>query len=383
MAQLFRMQETEMNDSQSSSASDPRNALLSLVLAVGGISACTSAVAIANDDPSATNTSSSTTSSGASTSDAADSPALDDSTTAFEASAGETTSSASTSSGDETASPAAELSFEYLGPPTLQVGSTTSATIVVSNVGSAPAADLSPEAVSLSIVETDCSDVLDAGDDCRIRVELSSLTLGPVSAGVVVAYSDDLGLSEGSIVLDLDNQGDSGNLLPDSGFESCPEGDSPTGWVSTVEGEWACLESWSNFQPRGGNRMLGSGYGPFGEGAFRLSHVVDLKPYAHAIATGAAGLAVRGYYASGYGDQQRLEVLEWNEEFEDSWIMGTEFAHTDLDWVEFDERQLLSSSSGSVTLSFECLQIEGKGSAIPHCNAYFDSFEVRFVYPLY
>ena len=120
MAQLFRMQETEMNDSQSSSASDPRNALLSLVLVVGGISACTSAVAIANDDPSATNTSSSTTSSGASTSDAADSPALDDSTTAFEASAGETTSSASTSSGDETASPAAELSFEYLGPPTLQ-----------------------------------------------------------------------------------------------------------------------------------------------------------------------------------------------------------------------------------------------------------------------
>ncbi len=64
-------------------------------------------------------------------------------------------------------------------------------------------------------------------------------------------------------------------------------------------------------------------------------------------------------------------------------VMGTEFSDTDLEWVEFDERALLPSSSDSATLSFECLQIEGEGSAIPHCNSYFDSFELRVVYPLY
>lgn len=97
--------------------------------------------------------------------------------------------------------------------------------------------------------------------------------------GVVVAYTDDLGPSEASAVLDLDNQGDSGNLLPDPGFESCPVGNIPTGWVWTLatgDGDWECVESWSNFQPHGGNRMLASGYGPFGKGGFRLSHIVDL-----------------------------------------------------------------------------------------------------------
>ncbi len=357
-----------------------------LLLALCTTSACTSAVAVANDDPQATDTS--TTTDPPTTSSTSDPPPPHETTSTTDAPSAETTALPSTtSSAENTAAPpaSADLSFEYLGPPTLQLGSTTPATIVVSNVGSAPAADLASQAVSLSIVETDCGELLDPGDECRIRVELSSLTLGPVSMGVVVAYTDDLGLAEASVVLDLDNQGDSGNLLPDPGFESCPEGNVPTGWVSTPatgKGEWECVESWSNFQPHGGNRMLASGYGPFGRGGFRLSHIVDLEPYAHAIATGAAGLVVEGHVASGYGDQQGLEVLEWTEDLEDSPLMATEFTHTDLEWVEFDERRLLSSSTDSAMRSFECLQIEGKGSAIPRCNAYFDGFEVRLIYPL-
>lgn len=354
-----------------------------LVLVSCGILSCTSAVPIASDDPTENGADTGTQESTTSTSEPAGSEGS--STTSQPPSAG-STSTAGTSFTDETTSSpldVAELAFEYLGPPTLQLGSVTEGTVVVSNVGLAPANALSLQAVSLSIVENDCGDVLEEGSECRLTVELSSVTLGPTSAGVVVAYSDDLGPSEASIVLELDNLGETENLLPDSGFESCPVGQSPSDWVGTAKGEWSCLESWSSFQPYAGNRMVASGSGPFGEGAFRLNHVVDLKPYAHAIATGAAGIAVRGHAASGYGDQQRLELLEWSEDLEGSWVMGTEFSDTDLEWLEFDERALLSSASGSATLSFECLQIEGKGSAIPYCNSYFDSFEIRVVYPLY
>ncbi|MGH1342953.1 MAG: hypothetical protein ACRBN8_15430 [Nannocystales bacterium] len=266
--------------------------------------------------------------------------------------------------------------IEIDGPDfgTVDYGSTPTRTYTLTNAGGTETQNLAVNRAGPFDVESDdCPASLEPAATCSVTVSHNADTLGPFSGELRIGHDTADGFQEFARPLEVDVTGETENLIPDPGFESCKVGALPAGWIQ-LAGEWYCGGPWAT--PEAGVRFLSGGASVPGENEFDIRFIVDLTPYEEAISTGSMTFEFQGHAATSApnNDVYWLRVRYRNAGGMDT-SQYDSASHTGSSWVLYDDERTVPDDTVEAYVDLHCQRNNGD-----YCNAFFDTLALVGTY---
>lgn len=241
----------------------------------------------------------------------------------------------------------------------------------LTNEGGQPADNLALAVVGAFALDSDdCPGSLGPGESCTATVSHNAATLGPFSGDLEVDYDSVDGPQDVMRELTVEVTGETGNLIPDPGFENCATFAEPAGWDLLTEDGWYCGGDWAT--PHEGNRFL-SGGGPLpDQNNFNIRFVIDLTPYQNAISTDLMAFEFRGYATSAVmnNDFYRLRVRYRNAGGVNQTVYSSNVLST-ADWTLYSDLRVVPSNVTEAFVELHCQKSGGND-----CDAFFDTLSL-------
>ena len=286
---------------------------------------------------------------------------------------------ASSGSGEPAGTAALQLSESAFDFAAVDVGTSSSHTFTVTNMGDAAATGVTPLAMpaAFSIASTDCGASIEPAASCTIDVAFAPTVLGPTEGTLSIAYDDGQAATGIDAMLDGGGAGRTENLLQNGNAEGCAS-DEPSGWTEVASNSWNCEDDFFGDTPHGGASMFFAGDPPDDVDEPVLAQTVpvpdDLQMH---VQNGALGLRFSGWSQSAATDDDprrfRMEFLDAGgaelESWDPGWVGNT-------DWTETVEARVPPTGTTEVRVLLECDHNVGT-----YCSAMFDDLSLHFLYP--
>ncbi|MEX1365665.1 MAG: hypothetical protein AB1Z98_21235 [Nannocystaceae bacterium] len=217
----------------------------------------------------------------------------------------------------------------------------------------------------------DCGSSLAALDSCTLVVSFVPPRPGLHAQELVLGYGGGLQAARSMVGGGV---GSSDNLLANPDGESGAAGTPPPAWIDDGPGTWE-TGYWINGQGGSGQFIAGS-LGP-NNTEYRLIQTVSAAPWATTIDAGAMRFDFSGWVRAlepGNDDHRvRVRYLDAKGAVLDTWSSGWE---TVGNWSSRSDARLAPPSTRSIEVQLGCRKSGGE-----YCDAYYDSLDLRAVYP--
>lgn len=269
----------------------------------------------------------------------------------------------------------ADVAFSEVG-----VGNSTVHPFTVRNVGDGPAYAIVAQDLAGAFEfeggaypgsSGDCGSSLEARQSCTIAVSFAPADLGLHERDLVLGYGEGLEARRSMVG---GGAGSSDNLLANPDGESGSAGNPPPGWTNDGPGNWET--GYWIFGQGGTGQFIAASTGP-NNTEYRLIQTVSTAPWASTIDAGAMRFDFSAWVRANVpGDDDhriRVQYLDAKGAVLETWSSNWESI---VDWGSRSDARLAPTSTRSIEVQLGCRKSGGT-----FCDAYYDSLDLRAVYP--